>query len=278
LTFELGRNRSARLLLAGVVLLATAVPGFSAARRNNPGFSTNTLAGNDDESTGLVNIGFPINFFGTTYTQLYVNNNGNVTFTNPLGDFTPFGLLNTSTPIIAAFFGDVDTRAGNIAHYGNDTVNGRNAFGVEWPGVGYFSTHTNKLNTFELLIIDRSDTGTGNFDIEFNYDQMQWETGDASEGINGLGGSPARVGYSNGSSTAFELPGSGVSGAFLDGGPNSLVGHSLNSGVNGRYLFQARNGTVIGSPAVGTPLPGTLGLVCCGFLIYGIVRFRRLHA
>jgi hypothetical protein len=274
----MGRKRSATLLLAGVMLLTTAVPAFSAARRNLPGFSTNILPANDDSSTGLVNIGFPINFFGTTYTQLYVNNNGNVTFTGPLGTFTPFGLLSTSTPIIAPFFADVDTRAGNVVHYGNDTLGGRNTFGVEWPAVGYYSVHTDKLNTFELLIIDRSDTGGGNFDIEFNYDQIQWETGDASSGSGGLGGSPVRVGYSNGSSTAFELPGSGISGALLDSGAQSLIGHQLNSGVNGRYLFQARGGTVIGGGPAGTPLPGTLALVCCGFLIYGIMRFRRSHA
>jgi hypothetical protein len=37
-----------------------------------------------------------------------------------------------------------------------------------------------KLATFELLLVDRSDTGAGNFDVEFNYDTVQWETGDAA--------------------------------------------------------------------------------------------------
>jgi len=42
-----------------------------------PGFNSSTLPANDDGSTGLVSIGFSANFFGTTYTSLYVNNNGN---------------------------------------------------------------------------------------------------------------------------------------------------------------------------------------------------------
>jgi hypothetical protein len=51
-----------------------------------PGFNANSLAGNDDGSTGAVPIGFalPINFFGSPASTLFVNNNGNVTFDQPL--------------------------------------------------------------------------------------------------------------------------------------------------------------------------------------------------
>src|ERR1035441_6254477 len=46
------------------------------------GFTNNQqiLARNDDSSTDKVQIGFLINFFGSSNTTLYVNNNGNVTF------------------------------------------------------------------------------------------------------------------------------------------------------------------------------------------------------
>jgi hypothetical protein len=59
-----------------------------------------------------------------------------------------------------------------------------------------------------------------------------------------LGGSAARVGYSNGGAVNFELPGSGVPGSFLDGSPDSLVGNNLNSDTLGRYRFEVRNGDV----------------------------------
>lgn len=55
-----------------------------------PGFAANTLPGNDDGSTGLVPIGLTANFFGTNYSALFVNNNGNLTFDAPLAEFTPF--------------------------------------------------------------------------------------------------------------------------------------------------------------------------------------------
>ena len=41
-------------------------------------------AGNDDGSTGRAGSAFPANFFGATFTGLFVNNNGNVTFQAPL--------------------------------------------------------------------------------------------------------------------------------------------------------------------------------------------------
>jgi hypothetical protein len=143
-----------------------------------PGFDTNSLAGNDDGSTGLIDIGFTINFFGNQYSQLYVNNNGNVTFETLMGRYTPFGLTGyiEEGPIIAPFFADVDTRVGNLTTYGPNSVDGRNAFGVTWTNVGYFAQHTDKLNSFQMLIIDRSDRAPGDFDIEFNYEQIQWET------------------------------------------------------------------------------------------------------
>ena len=93
--------------------------------------------------------------------------------------------------------------------------------------------------------MNRADTGPGNFDIVFNYDQVLWETGDASGGAGGLGGSSARVGYSNGVDRSFELPGSGTNGAFLDSNAVSgLVHNSRDSAQPGRYLFEVRRGVL----------------------------------
>ncbi len=215
------------------------------------GFTTNTLARNDDGSTLLVPLAFTLNFFGANYSSLFVNNNGNVTLTDSLGTFTPFDLNSTQLPIIAPFFADVDTtnvRSEQVT-YGTDVVNGRPAFGVNWQNVGYFASQADKLDSFQLVLINRSDLGAGNFDIEFNYDKIQWETGEASGGTGGLGGSSARAGYSNGTGvagTSFELPGSAVNGALLDSNLlTGLIHNSLNSGIPGRYGFQVRNGVVL---------------------------------
>src|SRR5262245_53105786 len=44
-----------------------------------------TLAASDDGSTGQVALGFTANFFGVSSNQVYVNNNGNLTFDQALG-------------------------------------------------------------------------------------------------------------------------------------------------------------------------------------------------
>ena len=236
----------------GATLGLGANAAHAGAVRTDAAFNANTLPRNDDESTGLVPIGFPVNFFGTTYTSLYVNNNGNVTFDQPLGEYTPFSLTSTNRVIIAPFFADVDTSGSGSQPvrygFGQGTVDGRRAFGANYINVGYFSSHFDKLNSFQVVLIDRSDVGAGNFDIELNYDKVQFETGDFSNGTNGLGGNSARAGFSNGSGnagTSFEISGSAVNGAFLDSNTSrGLIYNSINSNVRGRYLFAVRNGQI----------------------------------
>ncbi|MEO8098129.1 MAG: putative Ig domain-containing protein [Acidobacteriota bacterium] len=247
-----------RTFFALVVTAALAtVPAGAQAVRTNPGFTMYSVARNDDGSSGVEGLGFTINLFGKIRTAVYVNNNGNVTFDSALSTYTPFGLKGTAREIIAPFFADVDTRpeASKLVTYGQDIINGHRAFGVNYVDVGYFANHTDKTNSFQLVLIEREDQGLGDFDIEFNYNRITWETGDASGGVNGFGGTPASAGWSNGTDTSYELPGSLIRGAFLDGGPYSLVRQSITGAVvntatssstarAGRLIFRARDGVI----------------------------------
>jgi hypothetical protein len=267
--FSIAKSTIALPLLAGVISFASLQTSADAAAVRT-GFTGNTLPGNDDGSTGSVALPFSLNFFGNNFSSLFVNNNGNVTFNAPLGTFTPFPILTTNTPMLAPFFADVDTR-GAIPDvtYGTGTVGGLSAFGVNWLDVGYYNQNPTPSNSFQLVIIDRSDISPGDFDFEFNYDRILWETGEASGGnSSGLGGSSARAGWSNGTTTSYELTGSAVNGALLDGGPNALINDSLNSNVDGRYVFQVRNGVVVNTPEGGQ----TLALLGLGLLSLAGVR------
>ncbi len=219
------------------------------ASRGNVGFTTNKLANGDDNFISA-NIGFPINFFGQTYQSTFVTNNGNITFgsVNTVGaaaNWVPTSLRTLNTPMIAPFYADVDTTRSAEVTYGNDTVNGRRAFAVNYFGVGYFAAKADKLNSFQVVLIERTDTGAGNFDIEFNYDTIQWDLGENTR----LGRAYASVGYTNGlgggQNASFELPGSLTMDAFLDNGAFALVRQSRNSGgVLGRLVFEVRNGSI----------------------------------
>ena len=284
-------------VLLSVVCLAislTALPVDSHAAAIRPGFNSTSDGRNDDGTwtapAGCTNaanagtcagtavpLGFTANFFGLTFTSAFINTNGNITFDAPLSTFTPFGLTATSRKIIAPFFADVDTRnaASGVVTFGNGTVDGHNAFGVNWINVGYFDRHVDKLNSFQMILIDRSDIAPGDFDIEFNYDRIAWETGDASGGNGGLGGSSAHAGFSNGTGnpgTSFEFAGSGVPGSLLDGNlATGLINNSLNSDVLGRYDFFARNGEI----EVPTPTPEPSAFVLIGSALTGLALMRR---
>ena len=248
-------KRSFLLVVAGAAIFGCSA-SYGQAIRSNPGFKSQSVAANDDGSGPLTPLGFTINFFGKTRSSTYVNNNGNITFDSSLATYTPFGLQSTQREIIAPFFADVDTRpaGSNLVTYGQDTVNGHKAFGANYINVGYYNVHADKLNSFQVVLIDRSDTGAGNFDIEFNYGHILWETGDASGGVNGYGGTSASVGWSNGSTdpgASFQYPGSLIPGSFLDNGPQALIRQSANTvvangaaPVSGRLMYRARDGII----------------------------------
>ena len=256
------------LTIVGALWTSGAVLGTAI----RPGFDSLSLPKRDDAWSPATPMGFDLNFFGIVYSSLYVNTNGNVTFEAPNPAGTPFGLTSkVGTAIIAPFFADVDTRAtgSDVVRYGPGTVDGRNAFGADWIDVGYFWQHADKLNRFQLILIDRSDRQPGDVDIEFNYDRILWESGDLSDGAGGLVGKSARAGYSNGTGrpgTSYELPGSGLPGYFLDGSPTGLIHHSLNSPVSGRYVFSIPHGQEPVIPAPAALVLGGIGLTLVGYL------------
>jgi hypothetical protein len=240
----------ALLVLSVALSLATASAASAGAVQALPGCTDNTLDANDDSSTPAVTLPFSIDFFGDEYTQLYVNNNGNVTFDGPQSTFTPFDFTISGIPMIAPFLADVDTTGSgsNVVMYGETEVDGRTAFCVNWVDVGYFGSHTDKLNSFQLLLVEQ--TTPGDFDIVINYDRVLWETGDASGGSGGFGGTPAAAGWANGDGEHFDLrPGSFDSMALLDSnGSTGLIHGMLGAGNTqpGRYVFEVRNAGVTG--------------------------------
>jgi hypothetical protein len=188
-----------------------------------PDNSYTNFPANDDGSIGPINLGFNFNLYGTNYTQVWINNNGNITFTSAANSFSSTGFPN-NVPMIAGFWADIDTR--NAL---SGTVKYKLSAGkliVTWPGVGYYNTKGDLLNTFQIILTDGNDAsiGLGN-NVALNYHDMQWTTGDASGGVGGFGGTAATVGINKGDGVNFVQVGRfGLNSAIYDGGGGATDG------------------------------------------------------
>lgn len=228
------------------------------------GFGETTISRNDDGSQLIADVSSVfengINFFGTTYTGLYVNTNGSISFGSSIGTYTPSTINGGGIPMIAPFWADVDTRTpANIGaesapiYFDLDPVS--DVLTVTWSGVNYYAFHGDHQNYFQLQLYDR---GLGDFDIVFRYQDIQWVTGDASDGAGGFGGTPARAGFTAGdfSTNWYELTASGNQSALLN--LDTAIG---DTGVSGLWVFNVRNGETLIPTSVIFGESGKLGFL-----------------
>lgn len=188
---------------------------------------------NDDGSSGQIILPFNFCFYGQTMTDCFINNNGNISFGASYGTFTANPFPDpTVISMIAPFWGDVDTRnplSGLVYYKITPTY-----MVIHWQTVDYFDsdpvlnpTHASLLNDFQLIITNGLDPilPSGN-NVSFCYGDMQWTTGDASNGVNGFGGSAATVGVNRGNGIdyiqigQFDQAGSTYDGPF--GSPDGI--------------------------------------------------------
>ncbi len=194
---------------------------------------------NDDGSTNLIPLPFTFCLYGTTWTDCYINNNGNISFGSPYGTFTATGFPNPTFIMVAPFWSDVDTRGGaGLPHYKITST----YMVVQWDSVGYYGVHIDKLNTFQVIITNGSDPIVPGGNVSFCYKDMQWTTGDASSGVGGFGGSDAIVGANSGDGINYIQ-----FGAFNQPGPVYNGPAGPNSGIdwldNQTFLFDACTST-----------------------------------
>src|SRR5262245_21120571 len=79
------------------------------------GFGESSMARNDDSPSISIDLSTVfaggLNFFGTTYTSLWLNYNGSVSFGSAVTAFSPTTITGSGgVRIIAPFWGDVDIR------------------------------------------------------------------------------------------------------------------------------------------------------------------------
>ncbi|MEO8760814.1 MAG: gliding motility-associated C-terminal domain-containing protein [Bacteroidia bacterium] len=175
---------------------------------------------NDDGSTNGITLPFNFCLYGNSYggagNQLFINNNGNITFGAPYVTFSAVAFPSATYTMVAPFWGDVQTTnpTSGFVYYQLTSTH----LIIQWDSVTCYQTgsasaaNANLHNTFQLIITDGVDPilSSGN-NVSFCYGTMQWTTGDASSPFpshsgfsnNSSNGSPATVGINKGNGTNY---------------------------------------------------------------------------
>ncbi len=205
-------------------------------------FGTNVMVPNDDGSSASIPLApydlTGLCFFGRTHTQMFINNNGNITFNAAVGTYTPTAFPASTNPMIAPWWADVDTRGTGAGIPPENRVYWDIRVGqlvVTWYRVGYYASHIDRRNTFQLVI--RRVSGSMDYDVEFRYAALTWTTGDASMGMMGLGGVPAQAGFDAGDMLNFsQLPGSRTAAVL-----NLLTTSNVTPPSPGLWVYRFRS-------------------------------------
>ncbi|MCS6981599.1 MAG: PKD domain-containing protein [Flavobacteriales bacterium] len=230
----------------------------------------------DDCSSGPITLPFQFCLYGQLYNQVYINNNGNVSFGSPYATYTSTGFPVNGFPMLAPFWADVDTRngLGQVLYKVTPT-----ALYVNWVNTGYYSMQGDKRNTFMLVLTDGTDPVLSNGNnVGFAYQDMQWTTGAAScwggtpspctyngqtyfcGGNGGFCGVPATVGANKGDGVdyfligRFDHPGTDFNGPTVPSGVDWLDYAAMEFNIC-NLPPQLVNSSVITVPG-GVPVPG----------------------
>jgi hypothetical protein len=197
-------------------------------------------AGVDDTSLPAA-LGFTFDFYGSSYSSVFVSTNGLLTFGSANSSFTNQQLaIGPTQAAIAPLWDDLHTGTVGAVYYATTGAPGSRIFTTQWDDVRHFSSSGSCCGTFQSVLFEGSNV------IEFRYADVDFNIPGFSFGNN------ATVGISGGS----------ASGNYLQWSHNSSV---LSNAEAIRF-----------SPGAGDPIPepSTL-LLLGGGLLAGARRLRR---
>jgi hypothetical protein len=120
----------------------------------------------DNDATGAIPIGFDFEFYGDSYSELYISSNGLVTFGAPGSEAANTDLPDATAPnnLLAVFWDDLDPSIGGNIYYHYDEIDERFIASYEGVPFKHLSFGSGSLN-FQVLLYS-------NGDIVFQYGVM----------------------------------------------------------------------------------------------------------
>ncbi len=142
-----------------------------------PGTRLNNAGG--DDSFATLAIGFPISFYGQSYSTAYVSSNGFLAFGSSAGATAHqnTSIPNTATPngIVAPFWDDLNPSAGGAVYAGLTGAAPNRVLHVEWHNVPHFTFGSSGTVTFELSLKENGDVRFQYLDTDFG--NPSWNAG-----------------------------------------------------------------------------------------------------
>ncbi len=174
--------------------------------------TTSNLSSCDDCSSPSLPLGFTLDWFGTQYTNIFVNTNGGAVLDDGRGSFRSyrnFDLRTATRPYILPLFTDLNPAANGTVEFGRGTISDgsiKNVFWAEWIDVAEYGNNAARQE-FQMLIIEESDGAT----IEFRYVDLT-NAGSTTNSVFEVGfadptdsNNTVRIPDSNGDPSASEL-------------------------------------------------------------------------
>ncbi len=218
------------------------------------GFGEILLDRSDDgvfaiDTSAVFENGFAFGGANFAASALYVATDGFITFGAGPNSGYLAAPASLTTPFIAAFMADIDTRLDGEGRESGpiwvDVDAANDVVTITWAEVGFYRRNAELTNTFQIQLFDR---GARGMDIVLRYDTILWTAGDLQGGWGGLGGTPATAALRMGSSGAITpLAASGNQAALL-ALPNTVG----NTGQTGLWVYNVPlSGNVggVGPPA-----------------------------
>uniref|UniRef100_A0A8C1EWS0 NIDO domain-containing protein n=1 Tax=Cyprinus carpio carpio TaxID=630221 RepID=A0A8C1EWS0_CYPCA len=210
----------------------------------------------ENGSSEAITLQLPFKFFGRTHNQTFVNNNGHLTFTEPLSDYIP--LLNSGRDIIAPLWTQLDNRRGGTIscredrssavlalvtaaidrYFPNITFVATSAFVATWDSVPY---QNGEGVTFQVVLVSNVHRSF----ILINYGdiaetEQMWQAGYST--LDSLHSFTIPVTSAPELSSSSNINVYGRRSFHVDGSPN-LPTNFLTSGAGDRVNPPAEDGT-----------------------------------